>query len=391
MPTLNPGVLLCNAAFVMVGITGNMIGPTYANLTGRYGIPLADGANFTSIQAIGGTVAVLLAGRLLDRINARYVLFTGAALMAAALFLLINTPILGVAYFAMIIYGVGMGSLLVGCNVAVTRLRPDRAAVNINLLNFTYGIGAILGPQLVNVALSQHNYLLAYMTGFIFALLVALFFVGLSIPVPKQVPITHTTSAHGLSLAALMPFVILLFVYVGMEVSFGAWIFTQLRLAASAPEAIAALATSLFWGGFTAGRGIISLLGTRVSAPTWLRIGIITIGLGSAGLLLFGASAPASVICATLVGLGCGPVFPSALGLLRTAFPANFGTASGIVMAMGNVSVIIMPRLQGQLGNGQNGGIIVTFVAAIILLLVSPLVTPRPTPTGMMSPVSGQD
>src|SRR5690349_13962708 len=90
-PTLKPGVLLCNAAFVMVGITGNMIGPTYDGLTHRYGIPLSDGATFTSISAIGGTLSVLLAGRLLDRINARYVLATGAAAMGIALLILINT------------------------------------------------------------------------------------------------------------------------------------------------------------------------------------------------------------------------------------------------------------------------------------------------------------
>ena len=390
MPTLKPGVLLCNAAFVMVGSTGNIFGPTYAELAQRYSIPLAEAANFTAISAIGGTLSVLLAGRLLDRINARYILATGAAAMAAALLLLINTPVLGIAYFAMIIYGIGMGALLVGCNVAVTRLDPAHASVNINVLNFTYGIGSIIGPQVVNLALSQHNYLMAYQAGFVFALMIMVFFFALSIQPPTPTTYQHGTTIGRISVPNLLPFIILLFVYVGMEVSFGAWIFTQVRLAASAPESIAALATSLFWGGFTVGRGIISVLGTRVSEPQWLRMGIITVGVGAGGLLLFGTSPEISLLCAALVGLGCGPVFPAALALLRTAFPTNFGTASGIALAMGNVSVIIVPRLQGQIGNGLNGGVIVTFIAAIILLLVSPLVTPRPAQPAV-EPLGSQD
>jgi MFS family permease len=69
-----------------------------------------------------------------------------------------------------------------------------------------------------------------------------------------------------------------------------------------------------------------------------------------------------------VVGFGCGPVFPTALAMINNRYPEARGTASGTLMAIGTLGAVALPWLQGQIGGGQNGGMIVLLIVAILML-----------------------
>jgi fucose permease len=241
-------------------------------------------------------------------------------------------------------------------------LNPDRASAALNLLNVFYGIGAVAGPQVVKYAQSQNNFSLAFTLTAIFTLLLT---------IPLAFVSAHPQRAQDgqprarIQWITLLPFALLLFMYVGGEVGFSSWITTQLRIVAQATPETAANATSIFWGGLTVGRLAASVLLRRLSDEQLLTLSILLIGLGVGLLLLLPGVEGTSLISAAVVGFGCGPIFPTVLAVANRRYPEARGTASGVLIAVGTLGASTIPWLQGQIGAGVNGGMILILALAV--------------------------
>src|SRR5689334_18817486 len=140
------------AAFVGMGIAAAMLGPTFQALAQRFNMPLENTGIFPGLEFLGASVTVLLTGRLVDRVNVRYLLSAGTLLVGSGLLVLAFAPVLAVAIVGVLIVGLGYGLLDVGINTTIAAINPGRSGAALNTLNAFYGVGAILGPQLVNFA-----------------------------------------------------------------------------------------------------------------------------------------------------------------------------------------------------------------------------------------------
>jgi FHS family glucose/mannose:H+ symporter-like MFS transporter len=179
---------------------------------------------------------------------------------------------------------------------------------------------------------------------------------------------------------ALLPFGVLLFIYVGTEVGFGVWIATQITLVAEASESTGAIATSLFWLGVAAGR-LIASRAARGLSPEMLLIATLSVLAGGAMLLLaVPGSSGVTLVSALVVGLGCGPVFPTVLAAVSDNFPAHFRVASGALVSFGNFGAVVVPWLQGKVGDGMSGGMSVTLTLGLVMLLIALSIRARQQP-----------
>jgi fucose permease len=115
----------------------------------------------------------------------------------------------------------------------------------------------------------------------------------------------------------------------------------------------------------------------RMADETMLPLTIVIIGVGVALLLAFQTNITISTIAAFIVGFGCGPVFPTTLGIVRKAYPTAHGTASGILIGLGNVGAIVIPWLQGQTGGGNSGGMQLILVTSVIMLVMAIIIQRR--------------
>lgn len=357
---------ICFLSFIVTGVCINLLGPSFASLTTRYDMPLSDAGIFTTLMAIGATISVLICGRLLDRIDARYILCATALLLGAGVLMIGFAPTLPVALVGTALMGIGFGGMLGAPNYVIAMLYKERAASALNALNVFYGVGAMMGPQLVAFALRQGNYTIAYMIGGV--LMLALVLPLATIRLGQRKIEDEKVKRIPVSVYTLAPFILLFFTYTGSEVGFGAWIFTQLSTVAQADIETAALATTAFWAGLTGGRIAGSIILRRIEDEQLLPLTISVIGLGVALLLIFQTSTLISIICAFIFGFGCGPVFPTTLAIVRKAYPTAYGTASGILIGLGNIGTIILPWLQGQIGGGTSGGMQLTLVLAVVML-----------------------
>ena len=362
---------ICFASFFVAGICTTLLGSTFQNLTARYEMPLSNAGIFTTLMGIGATIAVIIAGRLLDRLDVRYVLCGGPLIFGSGVLVLGFAPNLPLALFGTLLFGLGFGTLLAGPNFVIATIYADNAGSALNALNFFYGLGAITGPQLVAFSLRQGNFVLAYAVGGIAMLLMVLPFAQVHI---RREHLSDTRNQTTIEWQSLLPFVVLLFFYIGTEVGFGSWIFSQVVIVAKANTEIAALATSAFWAGLTGGRAAASFILQRIQEKQLLQLTILLIAAGTALLLVFGTNATLSIICAFIVGFGCAPVFPTTLAIARKIYPTTYGAVSGVLIGLGNLGTLLIPWLQGQVGGGTSGGMQVILVLSFVMFAIAVLI-----------------
>ncbi len=358
----------CYASFIALGLAATMLGPAYKALTGKFGMRLEDAGIFTGLQFFGVCGSVLFYGWLLQRTNARYVLQLGAALMGAGALLLAVAATLPIALFAILLLGLGFGALDIGPNITIIAMNPERAGIASNFLNAIFGFGAIAGPQLVNFGLSRGDVGLSF-------LILGVLTLALIVPLQRvnvfvgSAP--HTQTRAQVDWRRVAPYILVAFLYTGVEGGFGAWLFTQMTLVAGSTEAAATLGTSLIAVGLTVGRFAASLLLRVLSGVQMIATGSLVITGGAVLLLLLPKSQTAAQVAALIVGLGFGPIWPTAFATVTSLYPAARGRVSGVVTALGTSGAAIFPWVQGQIGAGRDGGMILTPILALGILAVA--------------------
>jgi FHS family glucose/mannose:H+ symporter-like MFS transporter len=357
---------LFRIAFTFVGIGATVIASTLEALCAYLRIDLQNGGIFTAAFFIGSTMGIFSGGLLLDRITSRPVSMTGAGLAGVGLLALALTPAGGMvlALLSIIGFGFGYGFLVVCGNGLAPRYNPMNPARELSAINFFFGLGAILGPQVANIAFTMGDFKTMYVLVAILAWVIA----GVFAFMPNLPPIVKSAVGAKIGWAGLIPFGLMLFVYVGIEMGFATWISPQMTLVASSSVAMGALGISLFWAGMTAGRFFASIIAGRVSNELLLVLGIGMVGMGVLGVLIFPATEGILLILSVVVGFGCAPIFPLAIAILNARYPQGFGAVSGVIIAVGNSGAVVLPTVQGWVGGGANGGMLVPLIGAGVML-----------------------
>src|SRR6266567_894642 len=238
-------------AYICAGIVSILPGPTLPILAQHTGVALAvAGWAFTS-GATGFMVGVAIAGMMIGRIGPKYVLMSGLAIMTCAGIVIPWTHLFLLLLAAQFVAGIGFGFLDVSINIIVTLSFEDTLGETLNNLHSSYGIGALLAPLVLSLALQvAHEAIWAYLTGSLMGLAGIFLLVRQHLPsVPRrnealqQQDIAVSSTVFRQVLLWLMA--LQMGLYVGAEVGFSSWIVTAvsqsalISLALAAPSATA--------------------------------------------------------------------------------------------------------------------------------------------------------
>jgi fucose permease len=377
--TVRTATIACYLSFLVLGAAATMLGPSFETLTTRFGLPLEQAGILTAIQFGAVMISLPLASYLLDRVNARNVLWLGNGLIGIGAFFLIfaaTVSSLPAGLFAVLLIGLGQGQIDIAPNSIIAALNPDNAGIAVNRLNIFFGFGAIAGPQLVAAGLGVQDIRVSF---FILGVASLILLFPYAVVNVRAVTSRSDKGQSQVNWGIVALFVLLIAAYIGIEAGYGAWIFTQVTKVALAPTTTASFAASLFWGGLTFGRWIASLVLSRLTnlQLMWATLVVILIGLGV--LFLAPDNSAALLISAFLVGAGCGPIFPTVFVMLTDLYPTARNQVAGVFMTFGNLGAVLFPWLQGQVGGGRNGGMVVPLVLliaeAIILGMIAMTIT----------------
>ncbi|HEY6767457.1 MAG TPA: MFS transporter [Candidatus Sulfotelmatobacter sp.] len=342
-----------HAAFVPVGIATVLLGPLLPELSVRWSLNYMQAGSLFTAQYLTSTFGVAASGFLVSRWGFRFAMNAGLLAMAVGVGgLAWASHFWGVACIAL--YGVGMGLCVPAANLLVAEVNPARRSAALNLVNFSWSVGAVACPFLVAAASRRHRTAL-FLEGV--SLLFFLVVVGIS-AMPSSIvePLHKTGAENGAGWAirrnqrSLLLLAALFFLYVGTENAFGGW---TASYAESLPD------ISANWSVMTPSFFYFALLLGRWAAPFVLRFtndvalargGLLLASAGMAGLIL-SHRLPGVAGAAALAGLGLAAVYPITISLLSREFGAAATRVGSIMFTMANLGGASLPWLVGFLSN----------------------------------------
>jgi FHS family glucose/mannose:H+ symporter-like MFS transporter len=362
-----PLTIAAHAAFVPIGIVTVLLGPLLPTLSAKWSLDYTQAGSLFTVQFMASTVGVTLSGLCVSRWGFRFAIKAGLlAMVVGVAGLPYSSRILGAACIGL--YGLGFGLAVPAANLLVAEVHPLRRSAALNLLNFSWSVGAVACPFLVAAAArAQHVPLLLAA----FAGLLLLVTLGIAAMPPR---IVEPRASRGSSAQKLPPIdwrhnsVVLLatlfFLYVGVENSFGGWIASYAKSLGTLSVGLSLMSPSFFYSTLMIGRWLASLLLKTVEDVTLARAGLLTACAGMACLLL-SHGALGVLAGASITGLGLAAVYPITISLLSREFGDRASRIGSIMFTVANLGGALFPWLVGY-GSNRFGSVRAGMVVPLI-------------------------
>jgi MFS transporter, FHS family, glucose/mannose:H+ symporter len=359
-------LVAANACMFIFGIILLLMGSLLPSLEVSY----SQAGSLGSFPLAGILVATLLVGPVLDTVGAKYVLVFALALIAASLFVIPSLheyPQIAVAAF---LYGFGGGIVNTATNALVADLSTGGRAAALNLLGFSFSLGAFSGPlAMLSVTQSaSRDILLRSLALLCFALLALVF--SLHFPPPSRAGARVEDLLAVLKHSMIWGFAAALFFESGSENCMFVW---AAKIAADIFH-VSAQQSNLALVGLSGALGIGRLL-----AVWWTKwLGNRSVVLLSTVIVLLGALIAGSVnsfhlivVGMVVIGFGLSAIFPTVLGMAGDFFPKETGTVFGAVITIALVGGTLGPTLAGRLA--ARAPLYVLWIPAVAAVIVGVL------------------
>ena len=367
-------ILISYLSFISLGLPDGLLGVSWPYISARHQVPL-DSLGILLISFVAGYLLTsTTSGKLLTKISLGLLLTLSCCVTGVSLLAFAFSDYWFLIIFASFFLGSGGGAI----DTSINTFASSRfSASTINWLHAFYGIGATSGPFIITWMLVIDN---GWYTGYIAVAIVQItlsliFIITLKFwkfnsdpQEPTQLPGSFGESIH-------LPFVwitiFIFFLYSGLEIGVGQWLFTILTESRNIAAAQAGLWTSAYWGSLTLGRIIFGFILTRLPVHGVI-IGALTGIVTGSFLLLLNAGNHISLMAIILIGFSNAPVFPCLIsvtpkrvGLKHTANIIGFQISAAMVGGA------LLPALAGFLTDyfGWEVIPITYFIEAVFLLL----------------------
>jgi fucose permease len=391
---VRPPVLVSYAAFVLVGISGGVMGVLLPSQMAGYGVDRGVIGTIFLAGAAGFALAGFSTGALIHRFGVRVTLTVGGLAFTVSALYLATRPPFAVFVAAQIVTGYGIGILESGLNVYLSAL--PGATTLLNRLHAFWGVGALLGPPVAAWIVGFSSWTVVWLVQAAIGVpLIACFLVTFRPPEPASAapaaaaPVTGQGGMLGAALRdpGVRLGAAMLAVYVGLELGVGNWGFSYLVQARALPGSLASYAVSGYWLGLTLGRFLISPVATRLGVtPGRMLYGCLAGVIAAAALAWLSPSVGLACVALGLLGFFIGPIFPTTMASVpRLTSPRLVPTAIGVMNAASVIGGSVLPWLIGTIA--QSEGMRVLLPYAVVLGLAQ-LAVWRPIARRICTPES---
>ena len=359
--------------FVLSGIATTIVGPLLPVFIRRWGLDDGQAGLFPSIQFLAALAGTAVSGAWMAWRGYRPSLVAGYALMGFGLATLnASTHVNALAAAAAL--GLGYGLITPGTNLYVAEAGGTRSASLLNLLNFTWGAGAMACSPLIAMAL-RNNRLPGLLIGYaVFGGLLALALLFARFGAEKHEKALDTTAAPPLRVArgVTIALAALFFMYVGMETSIGVWSAEYSRRIAHGITNMTTLAPMFFYTGLTAGRGLAPLVLLSLSEGPLVLAALSLTAIGTTALI-FSTTLKVAIAGVFLAGLGCASIYPIYIAWLSKWYGARAKRIGGFLFALASLGGAAGPWLVGifsQYSGSLRVGFLVPLLSALLMICI---------------------
>lgn len=369
----SPLTFIIHFAFLICGIVTVLIGQILPVLTKRLALNDAQAGQLFIAQFSGSICGTLIFGYTAKRFGFIKTTIFGFILITVGC-LLLNSELWIFCVLGLFINGIGIGSSLPSLNMLVVVLNPHRQASALSILNFFWGIGAIISqPFVAFFGTATSIFVPTVMLSVLFFLtMLALFFFRVKTGETKTENKTEGSSnariwTHPLAwiIAAFN------FIHVGFESGAGGWLTTYSE---RFPEGANSLlsATPAFFLFFVIGRGIAPIFLRFLSVNKFLFVSLSVLLTGTI-IISAAESFTILVIGASISGFGTSAIFPTNMARFTNIFGDDATRQAMPLFLSGTLGGAFATWLIGfvsQRYENLQSGIFVLLASGLILIIL---------------------
>ena len=272
--------------------------------------------------------------------------------------------------------GTGIGLTLPSINMLVLEMDPENASSSLNILNFFWGVGAIICTPFVGILSRGTNILLptAILAVLILITAVSMIFTphgqegrpGPEADEPQEEPTPIWSNPVAWAIALFN------FVHVGFESGMGGWLPTYTGRLEGQSITHLLSPTLIFFLFFVLGRGVAPLFFKFFNENKMLLLGLFIV-LGGMGVLLFAGDVLTLSAGAMVCGFGTSWLFPTNVSRFSKTFGPTATRRATPLFILGTLGAASTTWLIGILSNYYNdlrSGMFILLLSVILLLVI---------------------
>lgn len=374
--------IVLHVIFFLSGITTVLIGQVLPVVAKHFSLSDLQVSYFFPAQFAGSLLGTLLTS-IAGKRNMYFAATIAGSLLMAGGILLMNVDIFAVCLLGFAINGMGIGLTLPAINMLILEMNPDRAGSALSVLNFCWGLGAIVCKPFVDLfGTADHLGMTTWLLAIPIAIGAgALFLLGggrrettndPSADDEDTTPIWKTPIAW--MIAAFN------FIHVGFESGIGGWLTTYTGRVPGDPLASWISPTLLYFLFFVLGRGFAPVLYRFLNESKMLILGLLIILIGMAVIL----SAPtvlALSLGATIAGFGTSWIFPTNVARFSKTFGPKASRRATPLFICGTLGSALSTWLIGYISDktgSLHSGMYVLLAAVMMLIILQIAIGTRP-------------
>ena len=397
-------------AFVSLGLPDGILGVAWPSIRHTFSLSLSRLGDVLATSMVGYLLSSALSGTIVRRAGVGFLLLGSSVLVTLSLALFASAPAWWVMAATGLLAGLGAGAIDAGINAYAADQFPPRL---VTWLHACYGIGATLGPMAMTAVLSAG---LVWRWGYaaigaVLGLMAILFLVTRRLwtvdssnaagraaePDPKieepdqkaqEARKNQNTATAGqtLRLPLAWAHIAIFFMYTGLEVTAGQWLFSLLTESRGFSPTLAGTSVGLYWGGLTAGRVVFGVAAPRFQPQSILRLATICAPIAALAIT-WGPSPAITVAASTFLGFMLAPIYP----LLISATPDRLGRAYaahaiGFQVSAAYLGAAALASLAGVFAKAYGLEVLGPFLLCVSLVFLAlnevAARMPRPSPPG---------
>lgn len=309
---------LAYAAFISLGLPDGLTGVAWPSVRATFGLPLDALGAMITCSGIGYLVSSFSSGRALTRMGVGWLLILSCLATAVCLIGYSLAPLWALIVGLATLGGLGAGAIDAGLNTyAAENFRPR----TVNWLHACYGLGAASGPIIMSGVIGAG---LSWRLGYAIVGAAQVLLAGCFLLTRREwhahaeesqaAPAPGAPMLQTLRLPAVWLSILLFFLYTGLEVAAGQWLYTLLTEARGLTPVLAGTAVSVYWGSLTVGRLLSGAVVEHMRVRTLLWLCMLGAALGAL-LIWLNLAVWVAFVGVALLGLALAPMFPSFIAL----------------------------------------------------------------------------
>lgn len=337
---------------------------------------------------LGYIAAALVNNWVHARFGQRGVALLGSGFHIIAYSTAIQHPPYSILVFLFVLAGLGSGLLDAAWNAWIGVMEDSSRLMGI--LHGFYGLGGALAPLTATSLITgrqwhwyQYYYVMAGASVIELLTLTAAFWSARGSLVTREYRNNrHTISwwqtlrasptVQSLSYGATWIICLFIFLYAGVEITFGGWVFIFLVRERGIPPFIAGIANFVYWAGLAVGRVFLGFITSYLQIGKYAVLVYLTACITFHVMLWLAEELETSVVAVAFLGFFLGPLFPEAVIAFANLLPKQLHIAGiGIAVALGSAGGCVFPFVTGTLAKLFGLQILQPMVLLMLLLCLS--------------------